>query len=219
MNPALSATTLISTAATPSTNSQRSACSISAVFAQTLLPLLDVEAARAALESFQPTYSDFYNRLMARKPGLAETDTDATDLIEALLAQMAASRTDYTNLFRNLSSINQDDTEGDSSVRDRFIDRDRFDRWLQDYRARLQANARPDAERQVSMDNTNPRYVLRNYIAQIAIEKAQAGDYAEIDRQLKMLQAPYDEHPDMAHYAEPPPDWASDPQVSCSSIF
>ena len=186
-------------------------------FAQTLLPLLDVEAARAALESFQPKYTDAYNRLMAAKLGLQEADTATADLLEALLAQMAASRTDYTNLFRNLSGIRQEGTAADNKLRDRFVDRDRFDRWLQDYRARLQTSARPDAERQASMNNTNPRYVLRNYIAQIAIEKAQAGDYAEIDRQLKMLQAPYDEHPDMAHYAAPPPDWASDIQVSCSS--
>lgn len=67
------------------------------------------------------------------------------------------------------------------------------------------------------MNNTNPRYVLHNYMAQIAIEKVLAGDYSEIDRHLKILQAPYNEHPDMAHYAELPPDRAGDHQISCSS--
>ena len=186
-------------------------------FAQTLLPLLDVDAARDALQSFQPGYTDNYNRLMAAKLGLQEDDTATTDLTEALLAQMAASRTDYTRFFRALSGIKKGYSEPDHGLRDRFVERERFDRWLQDYRARLRANARPDAERQAVMKTTNPRYVLRNYIAQIAIEKAQAGDFAEIDRQLKMLQTPYDEHPDMAHYAAPSPDQAGDIRVSCSS--
>ncbi|MGB5441135.1 MAG: hypothetical protein WBN57_00700, partial [Gammaproteobacteria bacterium] len=61
-------------------------------------------------------------------------------------------------------------------------------------------------------------YILRNYMAQIAIDKAvQVQDYSEIDRLFKLLQTPFDEHPEMAHYAAPPPDWAEDIEVSCSS--
>lgn len=130
---------------------------------------------------------------------------------------MAASRTDDTNLFRRLSGIKRDDTTADDQLREEFVDRERLERWLQDCRARLPAGTRYDAERQVAMNNTNPRYVLRNYMALIAIENARAGDYSKIDRQLKILLAPFDEHPDMAHYAESPPDWDGGIQVSCSS--
>ena len=68
------------------------------------------------------------------------------------------------------------------------------------------------------MHRVNPKYVLRNYLAQTAIEKA-AGDrdYSEIDRLLHLLRRPYDEQPDMAAYAASPPDWAQQIHVSCSS--
>ncbi|MEK7734666.1 MAG: hypothetical protein AAB329_04420, partial [Pseudomonadota bacterium] len=60
-------------------------------------------------------------------------------------------------------------------------------------------------------------YILRNYLAQAAIEKAERGDYAEIDRLLTVLRTPFDEQPNAEAYAAPPPDWADNIQVSCSS--
>lgn len=63
----------------------------------------------------------------------------------------------------------------------------------------------------------NPKYILRNYMAQTAIQRAQQGDYTEVDRLLKILHSPFDEHPDAEEYAGLPPDWASDIEVSCSS--
>ena len=68
------------------------------------------------------------------------------------------------------------------------------------------------------MDQANPKYILRNYLAQIAIGKAeQERDYSEVDRLLALLQRPYDEQPEMAAYAAPPPEWAQQISVSCSS--
>jgi uncharacterized protein YdiU (UPF0061 family) len=67
------------------------------------------------------------------------------------------------------------------------------------------------------MDNVNPNYVLRNYLAQVAIEKAQEKDFSEIEKLLTLLENPFDEHPDYHSYAELPPDWAADIEVSCSS--
>ena len=67
------------------------------------------------------------------------------------------------------------------------------------------------------MMSINPKYVPRNYMAQIAIDAAEQQDFSEIDRLMQLLQTPFDEHPEMAHYAEPPPDWAGSIQVSCSS--
>ena len=63
----------------------------------------------------------------------------------------------------------------------------------------------------------NPKYILRNYMAQIAIESAQRGYYTEVNRLLKILHSPFDEHPDAEEYAGLPPDWAADISVSCSS--
>ena len=67
------------------------------------------------------------------------------------------------------------------------------------------------------MNKINPKYVLRNYLAQVAIEKAQNKDFSEVARLLAVLQRPYDEQPEHDHYAALPPDWASHLEVSCSS--
>jgi uncharacterized protein YdiU (UPF0061 family) len=187
-------------------------------FARTLLPLLDVDAARVALESYQPAYSRHYEQLLLAKLGFESTASTLLPLGSELLAQMADSGTDYTNLFRGLCSVGSTAGPGTRALQDRFIDRERFDRWLADYRAALRSHARPDTERQAAMRTANPKYVLRNYMAQIAIDRAtQQQDYTEIDRQFKLLQAPFDEHPEMEHYADLPPDWARQIQVSCSS--
>jgi uncharacterized protein YdiU (UPF0061 family) len=68
------------------------------------------------------------------------------------------------------------------------------------------------------MDKVNPKYVLRNYLAQTAISKAeQERDFSEVDRLLALLSRPYDEQPEMESYAAPPPEWARHIEVSCSS--
>ena len=67
------------------------------------------------------------------------------------------------------------------------------------------------------MDRVNPRYVLRNHLAEVAIRQAQAGDFSEVDKLRQILARPYDEQPGHAAYAALPPDWASGIEVSCSS--
>ena len=185
--------------------------------AQALLPLLEIEAARAALDGYQARFIEHYHHLMAQKLGFAQPDETVVHLLEELLAQMHASRIDYTLLFRALSEVSLDSNEGAAALRDRFIDRERFDLWLDGYRTHLRARARDDATRRPAMLATNPKYVLRNYLAQVVIEKAEQGDYAEIERLLTVLRAPFDEHPQQARYAETAPAWADNIQVSCSS--
>ena len=67
------------------------------------------------------------------------------------------------------------------------------------------------------MQAVNPKYILRNYLAQIAIDKAEQGDYSEIDILLKLLQQPHAEHPEFERYANTPPDWGQHLEISCSS--
>jgi hypothetical protein len=185
--------------------------------AQALLPLLEIEATRAALGSYQPHFTKHYQQLMAQKLGFTQADGEVVHLLGELLGLMQASRADYTLLFRALSEVSHDSNEDTPALRDRFVDRERFDRWLDSYRALLRASARDDAARRPAMLAANPKYILRNYLAQLAIEKAEQGDYAEIEQLLTVLRAPFDEHPQLAHYAEPPPAWADNIQVSCSS--
>ncbi len=75
-----------------------------------------------------------------------------------------------------------------------------------------------DTERKVQMDLSNPKYILRNYLAQNAIQRAaREQDFSEIDRLLQLLKHPFDEQPEMEEYAAPPPDWGKHIVVSCSS--
>lgn len=186
--------------------------------AQALTPLIDVDDAKAALDTYQPQYSNAYHQCMLAKLGLTTVAEDTVDLLNRLLSLMQDSRADYTRTFRMLSHVSMHDGPSETALSDLFIDRRQFENWLGDYRNQLRHQTIPDSQRQAQMLQCNPKYVLRNYMAQIAIDKAtRENDYSEIDRLISLLQSPYDEHPDLAHYAEAPPDWAGNIHVSCSS--
>ena len=183
-----------------------------------MTPLIEVDSAKTALQTYQDRFTDNYYFLMAQKIGFEQPDDAVLQLVGDLLEQMQRSQTDYTHLFRSLGDIQANSKDTQPEIRNMFLQRERFDRWLHDYRELLRAAAKPDAERREMMMAINPKYVLRNYMAQVAIESAEQNqDYSDIDRLMQVLQAPFDEHPEMAHYAEPPPDWAGKIQVSCSS--
>ena len=189
--------------------------------ANALLPLIeDQEAAQAALDVYQPEFAAKMDELLHAKLGLAmlEQHADADRaLFDAMFALMHANGVDFTLFFRRLSGIKAADASADEPLRDLVIDRPAFDAWALQYRARLQAESSDDASRKLAMDRVNPKYVLRNYLAQVAIEKAQNKDFTQVERLLSVLQRPYDEQPEHEQYAALPPDWASHLEVSCSS--
>ena len=133
------------------------------------------------------------------------------------LALMHLHHVDYTIFFRTLSSFQIGSASLNEQLRDFFLDREAFDQWAGRYEDRLREEASRDEDRQVRMNRVNPKYVLRNYLAQTAIEKAQKKDYAEIDRLLALLQNPYSDQPGMDAYAAPPPNWGKHLSVSCRS--
>lgn len=185
--------------------------------AQALLPLMHVDVAKDALESYWGFFMPRHQQLMTQKLGFAHADDAALLLLEEFLAQMQHSHLDYSLSFRALGDVHRDTDGPLPALRDRFIDRERFDRWLVDYRARIRSHASPDPERRAAMLAVNPKYILRNYLAQIAIEKAERGDASEIERLLSVLRTPFDEQPGQEHYALPVPDSMAAIQVSCSS--
>ncbi|MFZ5660218.1 MAG: protein adenylyltransferase SelO [Pseudomonadota bacterium] len=186
--------------------------------AQALSPLVPVEAAREALGRYGPAYATHYVELMCAKLGLRDHTREDIPLVTDLLQLLHASQVDYTGFFRALGGFSTETAAANAPLRDLFIDRVAFDAWAARYRTRLLADGSPDGERKARMARVNPKYVLRNYLAQIAIDRAvEARDYSEIDRLLALLRRPYDEQPDMQAYAAPPPDWAQHIQVSCSS--
>ena len=124
---------------------------------------------------------------------------------------------DFTQFFRKLGMLQLDLPELDAPVRDLFIEREAFDAWAATYRARLRKRPRSDIERRRAMDAVNPKYVLRNYLAQVAIDKAANKDFSEVAKLLSVLENPFDEQHENEAYAALPPDWASHLEVSCSS--
>jgi serine/tyrosine/threonine adenylyltransferase len=138
-------------------------------------------------------------------------------LYQSLFEVMKESHVDFTRFFRSLSRLKIEDEKVDASIRDQFINRESFDAWAAAYRARLKQDGRSDAERAVEMNKRNPKYVLRNYLAEVAIRKAKEKDFSEVAKLLKILEKPFDEQPEHEAYAQLPPDWASELEVSCSS--
>lgn len=92
--------------------------------------------------------------------------------------------------------------------------------WCFFLREQLSASGVPDEDRKASMNSANPKYILRNYLCQSAIDMAEQGDFEEVRQLLKVMEKPYDEQPGMEKYARLPPAWAYRPGVrmlSCSS--
>ncbi|AIY41386.1 Selenoprotein O and cysteine-containing homologs [Collimonas arenae] len=185
---------------------------------QALLPLIgSVEATEAALASYQAHYDKKLDELLHAKLGLATQQADDDKLLDAMFAIMQASHVDFTLFFRQLGNLRLDDAGGDSALRDLFIDRAAFDAWALQYRTRLKLENSQDQSRKLAMDACNPKYVLRNYLAQTAIEQAQNKDFSEVGKLLEILENPFDEQPQHAKYSALPPDWARGLEVSCSS--
>ena len=154
---------------------------------------------------------------MAAKLGLSGVQDGDRALAEGLLQRMAADRADFSITFRRLAGFDSREAATNSALRDLFIDREAFDAWARNYAARLRSEGSVDAERALRMNRVNPKYVLRNHLADTAIRAARTGDFSEVQRLLKVLSAPFDEQPEHAAYADFPPDWAQHIEVSCSS--
>jgi uncharacterized protein YdiU (UPF0061 family) len=185
---------------------------------QALLPLIgDVDAAQEALGVYQGEFAATLDYLLHAKLGLQTSLEDDALLFEQLFKTMTASHVDFSNFFRALGNFQTAEGAGNAVLRDMFIDRAGFDAWAANYRARLLAEHSADGARKLAMDAVNPKYVLRNYLAQVAIDKAVNKDYSEIATLLAVLEHPFDEQPEHAAYAALPPDWASHLEVSCSS--
>ena len=183
-----------------------------------MTPLIEIDDAKNALEQYQSLFTRYYFNGMVKKLGLETVNETSVALLNQLLDLMQQSRTDFSRSFRLMSDITKDGKTQVTELRDMFVDRHAFDNWCLDYRVQLNQQEKSDTQRKQEMDKTNPKYVLRNYMAQNAIEKAEKeNDYSEVDKLITLLQSPCNEHPHMAHYAETPPDWAESIQVSCSS--
>ena len=165
------------------------------------------------LKQYEPEFLKQYYRLMADKIGLESLHASDSKLIDQLLLVLEKDAVDYSVFFRRLCDF----SAANQSIGDLFTNSDEFLDWTEKYLQRLSQQSWSDTQRQQHMQRVNPKYILRNYMAQIAIEAAEQGDYTEVELLLKILQSPFDDHPEAEQYAGPPPDWATQISVSCSS--
>jgi serine/tyrosine/threonine adenylyltransferase len=185
--------------------------------AQALMPLIkDVALAEEALAAFNLAFESAYLGLMRRKLGLLEQQDDDAQLIQATLALLQANKADFTLFFRYLATI-----DTDQRCRDLMLDWVTFDTWRVKYLARLKSEKTSAGLRRSTMLSANPAYVLRNHLAEQAIQLARGDkgevNYSEISRLLKVLESPFSESVEFEAYGELPPSWASELSVSCSS--
>lgn len=181
--------------------------------AQTLSPFMSVETLNDALEGYQLALLTRYGQRMRQKLGFFSEQKDDNALLNALFSLMAREGSDYTRTFRMLSQTEQQSAA--SPLRDEFVDRAAFDEWFTQYRARLQREQVDDALRQQHMQSANPAVVLRNWLAQRAIENAERGDTRELHQLHQVLRTPFTDRDD--DYVSRPPDWGKRLEVSCSS--
>ena len=200
------------------------------------------EPLEKALESFVDHYEKTAGEMMAAKLGIAELKTEEDhSLKQSLWDILQLVETDMTIFYRKLADVpaettDQSDADIMAPIMDAYYKPEQLDEtvkgsdetprkqvaaWLRRYKVRVQKEGTTDANRRKAMNRVNPKYVLRNYMAQLAIDKSETGDHSLIHELLDVLRNPYDEQPDKEQHAEKRPDWARDragcSMLSCSS--
>jgi uncharacterized protein YdiU (UPF0061 family) len=184
--------------------------------AHALTPLVEKSMLIDILKNYEKQFVEQYTAVFCAKLGLLEVQPGDDALIHSWLELMASEKIDYTNGMRSLCAT--DLARNLVPAQDYFRDLDVFKQWFELYKSRLQKQNVNDSERQKNMKRVNPKFILRNYLAQRAIEKAQfEKDFSEVNRLLDLLYTPFDEHPELEAYASAPPDSGKHLEISCSS--
>jgi len=187
-------------------------------FAVSLGSIVPRDRAHEALDKFKKIYSDNFFQIMINKLGLREARDEDVELIKRLLDILIAAKIDYTIFFRKLSDVISDNADLNHGVVSMFEDESGITDWVSSYIRRLRAENSDHRERKKKMDLINPKYILRNYLAENATRKAVDGaDYSEINRLHQILKDPFSEQSQFDEYANALPDWGRNLVISCSS--
>lgn len=195
--------------------------------ANALYPLIgEAEGLQDTLEEYKEQYQLKYLEMMLQKIGLKEKHENDQILIQDLEKVLHKTETDMTIFFRNLGNLKKNQTTDLIEViNDAFYrieevkgtTNEAWTKWLTEYQQRLQIEQLGDLSRKEEMNKINPKYVLRNYMAQLAIESADKGDYSIIKELFDLLKKPYDEQKEAEKWFAKRPDWARH-KVGCSML-
>lgn len=193
-----------------------------------LFPLInEVEPLQEILDNYKKEFSEKYSGMMRKKLGLKMDDVNDPKLIAELENNLQITETDMTIFFRSLAQIKKETTYDESMtlIGDAFYQpdeinqkiNDQWQSWFHQYTHRLNQEYQSDDDRKTGMDQINPKYVLRNYMAQMAIDRADQGEYSLINELYQLFKNPYDEQPDKQNWFAKRPEWARH-KVGCSML-
>ena len=195
--------------------------------ANALYPLIEEAAPlEKILEDYKSNFEKKSQDMMRAKLGLTSDKETDINIIQSLENNLQATETDMTIFFRTLSSFKKEQPEkGVELIQDAFYTPDtikgnvlnNWKQWFANYAKRLEDETTSADERQQQMNKVNPKYVLRNYMAQLAIDKADKGDTSLLEEMYLLLKEPYSEQPKFEHWFAKRPEWARH-KVGCSML-
>lgn len=175
------------------------------------------ETLEKILNEYPEHFEKEYLRLSRLKMGLITEEEDDYKLLVQALQMLSKLSIDYTFFWRQLTEYKTSRKESLKEIWDYYGRRDEVEEWLDLYSERLKRENSNDEERSLRMKKNNPKYVLKNYIAQEVIEDVEKGNSAKLEQWLNVLYSPFAEHPDFDKYSRPTPPEHKDYEVSCSS--
>ncbi len=167
---------------------------------------IEIERTKEIINSYEHFFYDELTSIFRRKLGLTVEQADDLKLIEDFLSWMQKNKKDYTITFRDFTK------DPDSLFED-----DEGKTWYEQYQRRLSLEQTSPEKRKKMMAKANPKFVLRNYLAQEAIQDAEKSDFTKLKNLLKVLKNPYDENLEFEDFANAPPEWGKKLEISCSS--
>ncbi|WP_163400857.1 protein adenylyltransferase SelO [Flavobacterium fluviatile] len=196
--------------------------------ANSLYPLInEAEPLEKILESFMTDFDTDYKKMILEKLGIITPAENDDEFIAYLDSNLQLSETDMTIFYRNLNRIRKGDSAEKAlkAIKDAFYKPEEIKEaieenwllWFTDYLKRLNLENTSEEERIALQNSVNPKYVLRNYMAQLAIDSADNEDYSLIEELYELLKKPYDEQPEYEKWFAKRPDWARS-KVGCSML-
>ena len=175
-----------------------------------LSSLISEETQGEILKTYELIFQNKLAELYRKKLGLTKSHNEDAQLIQGLLDIMESEKLDYTNTFRNLS-------QAVTSVKTNELNSNVSMSWIKSYQERHNKESIPIAKKILLMNANNPKYILRNYMAQEVIEAAESLDFSALETVIEVITSPYDELEQYKHFANRSPDWAKNLEISCSS--
>lgn len=192
--------------------------------ANVLYPLYEeAKAFEGVLDRFKLQFEQQMFEKNKLKLGLYTEQGKDEKMIDSLFHLLAESKADYTLFFRRLSELNVDEISFESISELFYIEQlpdeliQQWNDWLNSYSNRLHNQGVDDLTRQQKMKQQNPRFILRNYMLEEAIEKAEDGDYSLLTEFSELIKSPYKDNTAADSWVVKKPSSAGDSSLSCSS--